>query len=259
MSVLLAAIDASPCAQAVLAAARPLADLFGADPVALHVREGAEERAQQLADAAGVKLRLASGSPVETIIREGAREEVVALALGARGVSGGPLPAGRTALSVIAAVDKPLAVIPPGWRPIARIACVLVPLEGTLAGSQAAGAIVELARHHGACVEVLHVHGREQAPPFVDQAHHAHSAWEQEFLARFLDLPGSAAAVRRRVGEVGESISAVAGEVGADLVVLAWSQVLAGGHAPVVREVLAASAVPVLLVPVAPRRAPEPL
>lgn len=256
MSVLLAAIDASPCAEAVLAFARPLADLFGARPVAMHVREGSEESARQRADAAGIELRLASGSPVQTIVREGARSDVVALALGARGSSSGPLPAGRTALSVIAAVDKPLAVIPPGCRGIERIGCVLVPLEGTLEGSEAVGEIAALARRHGACVEVLHVHGPEEAPPFIDQAHHAHSAWEQEFLARFLDLPGDALSVSLRVGEAGENIASVAAEIGADLIVLAWSQVLSGGHAPVVREVLAASEVPVLLVPVA-REAPS--
>jgi nucleotide-binding universal stress UspA family protein len=251
MSVLLAAIDASPCAQAVLAAARPLAELFGARPVALHVREGEQERAREAAQAAGIELRMAEGSAVETIVREGSDSEVVALALGARGSDSGPLPAGRAALSVIAAIDKPLAVIPPGYGPSKRIDRVLVPLEGSAADSQAAAAVAVLARRYGASVEVLHVHEPEQAPPFVDQPHHAGSAWESEFLARFLDIPGAAPAVRRRVGAVGENVAAVADEIGADLIVLAWSQVLAGGRAPVVREVLARSAAPVLLVPIA--------
>ena len=57
-------------------------------------------------------------------------------------------------------------------------------------------------------------------------------------------------ALETRVGVPGEHVLRVARDAGADMVALGWSQKLEHGHAAVVREVLAASPMPVLLVPV---------
>jgi len=70
-----------------------------------------------------------------------------------------------------------------------------------------------------------------------------------EFLARHCP---DAASIEMRTGPVGPRVAEVCGERGSDLVVLSWSQDSSAGRAAVVREVLGSSAVPVLLLPVAP-------
>ena len=53
-----------------------------------------------------------------------------------------------------------------------------------------------------------------------------------------------------RIGRIGELVPIVAVRCGCDLIALGWSQQLAQGRAPVVRETLERSQLPVLLVPV---------
>jgi Universal stress protein family len=97
---------------------------------------------------------------------------------------------------------------------------------------------------------VLHVHSPATVPAFADHDPHAARAWEREFLSRYVATPHDRVTLVRRLGVPADDVVAVAGEVAADLIVLAWSQELSPGRARVVSETLADSSIPVLLLPV---------
>jgi nucleotide-binding universal stress UspA family protein len=254
MSTVLAAIDNTAAARPVLAAARAMASLLHSDVEALHVREDGDLTAQAAARAAGVALREVDDPAVDSLIREAASENVVALVLGARGVPAGRHPAGHVALHVITSLAKPLVIVPPQALPV-EVTRVLVPLDGTTATAAALRKAIDLACRSAVDVVVLHVHPEESLPLFEDQPQHEHPAWEAEFLARYCPSLPHGSRLEVRVGEPGEHVLDVAAEVGADLVALGWSRDLSRGRAAVVREVLARSPIPVLLVPVAARPA----
>jgi hypothetical protein len=54
-------------------------------------------------------------------------------------------------------------------------------------------------------------------------------------------------------------VAEVCAEQGSDLIVLSWSQDSSAGRAHVIREVLGASSVPVLLLPVTPPEMADPI
>ncbi len=250
MTTLLAALDSNSSARPVLRTAVEVAGLFDASVVALHItEEGVTSRAPELARAAGVELRETAGSPIEQIVTDAQDPDVAALVLGARGARSGPHPAGHTALDVITRVRKPVVVVPPDGEAPRQLRRILVPLEGSPERSQALQRTIELAHRRRVEVLVLHVHSPETVPAFADHAPHAASAWGEEFLARYVSAPDDRITLLRRVGIAADDVVAVAHEVSADLIALAWKQDLSPGHARVVAETLAHSDVPVLLVP----------
>lgn len=250
MTTVLAALDSNASGRPVLSTAIALADLFDATVTCLHVHEEELSAAPQLARAAGVELREVSGTPVQQIVAAAQDPDVVALVLGARGVHGGPQPAGHTALEVITRIAKPVAVVPPDAQPSAQITRILVPLEGTIESSQALEGALRLAHSHRLEVLVLHVHSPDTVPAFADHDPHATLAWEQEFLSRYVSIPHDRITLLRRLGVPADDIVAVADETSPDLIVLSWSRDLASGHARVVSQALAHTHIPVLLLPV---------
>ena len=250
MTTVLAALDSNTSGRPVLNTAIALADLYDSTVTCLHVREDALSAAPELARAAGVEVREVSGSPVEQIVNAAQDPDVAALVLGARGVHGGPQPAGHTALEVITRIPKPVAVVPPHAQPPERIDRILVPLEGTSKGSQALDETIRLAHRRGLEVLVLHVHSPATVPAFSNHEPHSTLAWEREFLTRHISTPHDRITLLRRLGVAADDVVAVAHETGPDLIVLAWGQDLAPGHARVVSETLAHSDIPVLLLPV---------
>lgn len=249
MDVVLAAIDASPCAPAVMQTAVSIAELFEATVTALHVRENSSDGPLQMALTAGIELHETTGPPIGAIVAAADEPDVVAVVLGARGVRRGPRPAGHTALEVISRVNKPVVVVPPDGTRAARIARVLAPLEGTDESSRAIADVLALAARRGVDILVLHVHTPEAVPPFQDQPHHQVPAWQREFLARFVSAPPARVEIIQRVGTPAERVVAVARDAEADVMALGWSQDLSPGRANVIREALAHSTMPVLLVP----------
>jgi nucleotide-binding universal stress UspA family protein len=250
MTTLLAALDSDASAQPVLSTAVALATLFEASVVALHVRENGASTPEELTGAAGVELRETAGFPIEQIVSTAQDANVTALVLGARGMHGGPQPAGHTALEVITRVRKPVVVVPPHARPPERLARILVPLEGTSESARALDDTIRLAHRHRVEVLVLHIHSPATVPAFSDHDPHAARAWEREFLSRFISTPHGHVRLLRRLGVPADDVVAVAHETAADLIALAWSQDLSRGHARVVSETLAHSDIPVLLLPV---------
>ena len=96
-------------------------------------------------------------------------------------------------------------------------------------------------------------------PLFSDQPHHEADAWAREFLRRHCPRP-ELVTLETRVGVPGEHVLRVAREAGVDMVALGWSRCLEEGHATVVRDVVAGSSIPVLLVATAavPERRTRP-
>jgi nucleotide-binding universal stress UspA family protein len=249
MDSVLAAIDNSPSAQAVTQTALSIAEWFEATVSALHVREDSSRVPLEVTNAAGIALHETTGSPIDAIVAAADEPDVVAVVLGARGEHGGPQPAGHTALEVITRVNKPVVVVPPDGTRGARITRILIPLEGTDESSEAISDMLAHAARRGVDILVLHVHTPDAVPPFQDQPHHQIEAWQQEFLARFVSAPPARVKIIQHVGAPAERVAAATRDAEVDLLALGWSQNLSPGRAEVVREALAQSAIPVLLVP----------
>jgi len=248
MRKVIAAIDDTAAARAVLATGRLVAGLFAASLEAVHVRDDGARTARIAAAAAGLQLREVDGPVVDALVFEARASEVAALTLGARATPAGRRPAGHVALEVITAVSRPVAVVPPDVRPQPDLRRLLVPLNGTVATAHALAEVIELACRCDLDVVILHVLAEKSLPPFSDQPHHEAEAWVREFMVRH--CPAAAARAELRVGVPAHAVEATAVEMGADLIALGWSQALAPGRAAVVREVLERGRIPVLLVPI---------
>ncbi len=145
---------------------------------------------------------------------------------------------------------KPVVLVPAGSRDQPdRIRRVLLPLDGTARSAAAVAAAAGRFALGGARLVVLHVFGPETTPRFWDQHAHAGQAWTQEFLARYCALPG--ARLELRSGAAADHVVKVADAEQADMIVLAWSQRLEPGRAPVVRRAILDAPVPVMLLPLA--------
>lgn len=158
----------------------------------------------------------------------------------------GRRPAGRTAMHVLEVTTKPVVVVPPnGERAVPNR--LLVPLEGAPASSQPVLERLVPMLAIDAELVVVHVFTSETMPRVLDRPVRDLELWGDEFVARFCP---QAAAIRLRTGVVATQIDEVAAEEAAGLVVLSWSRDMSHGHAEVIRQVLADSEVPVLLLPV---------
>jgi hypothetical protein len=215
----------------------------------VHVREDGGRTVAGVAQGAGVPLReIEAESVVDGLLEAGRSRAVVAVVVGARGAQVGRRPAGHVALELIVALRKPLVVVPPSAPVPCVLERILVPLDATRATTDALAQTVQLASRCDVGVVVLHVHDERSVPPFADQPQHELEAWSREFLSRYCP-DAERACLEVRVGAAGQHVLAVAAEAGASMVALGWAQDLSTGRAAVVREVLARSPIPVLLVP----------
>jgi nucleotide-binding universal stress UspA family protein len=259
VSNVLAALDSSPAAKPVLAAARAIAGTVGAGVTALHVQVDGLEVPLHLAARASVPLRVARGDVAARLVEAAEAGDVEVLVIGARGIPADPQPLGSVAIAVTTKVSKPVAVVPPHADP--RVTCgrVLVPIEADVATPPATRSMIDRAVDAGVEVVVLHVLELDTMPMFTDQPQHEHGAWEQEFLARHCPWEAGTVRFEVRLGRSEEVIPVAAQEFGCDLIVLGWSQEFAPGHARVVRAAVERSSVPVMLVAMrGPADAPAP-
>ena len=247
MNTLLAALDTSPNAAAVLDTALRLGKLTGDTVEAVHVRDGPTESLEWLAAQAGVNLRLLEG-PVDASLLAAVEDPGVdAAVLGARATTGGRRALGSHVLHVLELTAKPVAVVPPDVKPVDQpFHRLLVPLEGS---EHSSGPIVDtLCPLVVADVElvVLHVFTAATVPPVLDRPNRDLAMWGNEFLARHCP---NASRIELRTGSIASRVNDVCQAEHADLIVLSWSQDSSHGRATVVRDVLAHSTVPVLLIP----------
>ena len=250
MSSVIAALDNSAAAEPVIATAIRFGDLYEGVVSAVNVREDGSEAAEAAAREAKVEFESLSGSPVERLIAAAQEPDVRVMVLGARGRPAGRRPAGSTALALITSIGKPIVVVPPDVSRPERIDRVLVPLDGSRASAAALAGTINLAREAGLEVVVLHVREEERLPRFSDHLQHEARTWAEEFIARNCPCPPEEVQLQLRVGLPHEHLIQVAIEAEVDLVALGWSQDLDAGRAAVVREALARSPVPILLLPV---------
>jgi len=250
MTKVLAALDNSPAGKSVVASARALATLLRAQVEGVHVPTDGHRTVSDLTEGAGIPLLTTPGPVVERLVEAGEAGDVVALAIGARGTPASSKPLGGTAAAVAVALLKPVLVVPPDADPPATFRRVLVPLEGSLSTSLAPRSLFDLAAEARIDVVALHIHDQGSIPAFTDQPQHEMAAWTREFIERYCPWGIEAVQLETRVGRVGELVPLVAEQCGCDLIALGWSHQLAPGRAPVVRETLERSHLPVLLVPV---------
>ena len=243
----LAAIDASAADRSVLRTAKLVASLMDANVEAVHVREDDTEGARAAADAASVPYRQLDGPVVKTLIEEAEAAGVVSLVVGSRGRPTGPRPVGSTAIEIITSVGKPVGVVPPESVVGPSAASVFVPLDGTMRTASALRRLVGDACARGLEVVVAHVYDETTMPVFVDHPQYEAQEWLDEFLARY--CPSQLARGHLRVGLPGPEIVSLVEANRPDIVFLGWAQDLSTGRAAVVREILARSHVPCLLVP----------
>lgn len=247
MSIVLAAVDASPAARAVLETTVGMAQLMRQEAVALHVRGGAgAPTPEALAAHCGVELRLVDGAVEDALLEAVAAPEVGLAVLGARDVPFGRRPVGGTTLRILEAVGKPIVVVPPEAAGLSSggIRRVLVPLEGTEASSRPVVAYFEPLGRAGLEVIVLHVYTVATMPRMLDRPLRDVQLLGAEFLARHLPLAGR---IEFRAGPVDRRVLEASREEQADLVVLTWSGSSGMRGSDVVRGVVGHSSVPVLL------------
>lgn len=252
MTTILAAIDQSDAAHPVLAVTKALADITGAVPEALHVREDHvhedHERAPRLAaDTAGIRLRELTGDVVEQLVTSAQAPDVAAIVIGTGHRPAGARPAGHVCLALLPKVTTPVVIVPSAVQPPIALHRMVVPLDGTTLSAKSARPALDLALSAGLDVIVLHIYDEDRIPPFTDQTHHWTQAFAHEFIARY--APQTTAPLELRVGSAADEVLIAAVALHADLLVLSWSQVLDHGRAHVVKRLLAESPIPLLLLP----------
>jgi len=248
MSIVLAAVDASAAARAVIGVAQEAARTMGADLRVVHIGRTETETVLAAAQQAGVSIEMLEGDPAARIAYASNRVEVAVVVVGARSHRSGRRPYGHVARAVLRAVGKPVLIVPPDVLPAAEsFERVLVPLEGSAESTAGIDQYLPALTRSGAAILVLHVFSGSTLPRFLDQIGHGEQSWSTEFLARWCQYPH--AELRLRSGHVPEAILAVASAEKADLIALAWSRSFLPDRAKIVREVLSRSSVPILLVP----------
>lgn len=246
MTTIVAALDSTAAARPVLETALRMGELTGSDVEVVHVPEGSMETPASLALGRGVPFRPLE-DPVEAALLEAiGAPEVAAAVLGARATVGGRRPVGRTALHVLKFVRKPVVVVPPAALSPGPLRRILVPLEGVESASAAvADALSALLATESELV-VLHVFTDATIPRMLDHEDRDMELLGREFMKNHLP---DATSVEFRTGPVSQRVIEVSAEREADLVVLNWTQVISSARARVIQEVLAASIIPVLLLP----------
>jgi nucleotide-binding universal stress UspA family protein len=256
MSVVLAALDSSDGARVVLDAASRFGQLTGAGVEAVSVRSevvGPAVAPESLAATGGVPFRLLEGPVASSLLGALGAPEVIAAVIGARARPGGRRPVGQTAHEILASARKPVVVVPLEVSVPGAFSRLLIPLEGTESSSVAV--LERLCPLLVTAVElvVLHAFTEATVPAMLDRPAYDLDTLGKEFLDR--NCPYSTR-VEFCAGPVAKRVAEASREH--DLVVLSWSQDSSPGRARTVREVLDASAVPVLLLPAEPFDAGAP-
>jgi nucleotide-binding universal stress UspA family protein len=247
MSIVLAALDASPTAQSVLDAALRIGELTNADVAAVHITTADDETVKARTDRAHVPLHLLSGPLEPALLGAVDVPDVVAAVIGTKAAADDRRLLGATARYIIERSTKPVVIVPPDFVSPGFIRRLLIPLEGTEASTQPV--LEGLLPLVAADVEliVIHVFTESTVPAMLDHPWRDLEILGKEFLSRH--LPHQEASIELRHGPVGTQVAEVCDEYGGDLIVLSWSQDSTGGKARTVRQILGAAKLPVLLLP----------
>jgi nucleotide-binding universal stress UspA family protein len=251
MSVIVAMLDTSAAARPVLETAIRVGQMTGSTVEATCVAHPSQstETPELLASRYAVPFRVRRGRVLPALLDAVGAPEVVAAVVGARSTPGGRRPVGTTARRLVESSDKPVVVVPPEAVSPPVFRRLLIPLEGTDTTSRA---VIERLRPLIADeieVVVLHVFTEATLPPMLDRPEYDLEILGQEFLLRHFP---HATSIELRPGPVARRVGEVSAEERSDLIVLSWSQDSSGDRAKVIREVLAGSPIPILLLPATP-------
>jgi len=252
MSIVVAVLDSSAAARPVLEVAQRIGEMTESPVEAVHVRSDplkSVETPESLAARNEVPFQVLDGTVEPEILRTMDRADVLVGVIGARATTGGRRPVGRTTLHVIARMNKPVVVVPPDLIAPGSFRRLLVPLEGTEESSQPVLDRLGPLLRSDVEVVVLHVFTDVTQPAMLDRPLRDLQMMGREFLTRHYP---HAAGIEFRPGPVAMRVAEVSQEQSIDLIVLSWSQDISTERARVVREVLSASALPVLLLPAPP-------
>ena len=255
MTRLIAAVDTGPMRASIIDTATALVPLL-ADRVDIVTIGVDDTEGQDLGqdEMSPVAARPGSGEPMvgpgRQLVALTTEEDVTGIVVGLRSVVGGPRPAGHIAEQVITHSSVPVVAVPPevdrSADPLAR---VLLPLEGEPDGDGPIGRFVGKLLRRGSSVDTIHVFDRASAPMFWD-GWHEHDVFAHQFADRFSPTPDP---TELRVGGVAQQVLEAAVSNESTLIVLLWKRDLSASRAPVVRDLLCNTTVPLLLVPVTGR------
>jgi nucleotide-binding universal stress UspA family protein len=238
----------------VLRTALGTAQLTGMGMEAIHVTEEGRSarKAAAVAHTNGVRVHHRRGDVVSQLLEALESPRVFGTVMGTRTFIAGPRPAGSTALQVLRATSKPVVFVPPDVVPSRGFVPqrLLVPIDGSVVASNA---FLDMERHFrpDANVEVIVLYALAGLTPrMVDHPEHGLSAWGEEFVLRY--CPGERRSFEWRMGNPGNAVIDVAEQSASDLIVLCFGGDIEVGHGAVVREVLARSPIPVLVLPASP-------
>lgn len=246
MSRVIAAVDDSAAAAAVLAMARAVGEALAAAVDAVNVGGGGGTAAAAAARAE-VPFRTLTGEPLPTLVALGDEDDVVSFVVGQRSRVGSGT-TGHTALGIADAVVQPVVVVPPDAAVPDRIRRVLVAMEGTPARARQLRRALSLASSAAALeVVVVHVDDEGSLPMFSDHAGYDTEAYAAEFLARY--APGvPVTRLELRVGPPVEKILHACDTECPDLLAMGWPHHGRPGGGRIARQVLERATTPVLLV-----------
>lgn len=189
---------------------------------------------------------------LQTLSRAAAERGVAALVVGHDGarelIDSRPGDGSGALGTLMSTCTAPLVIVPDVDDQTHPIRRVLIALDGDPRTSAALLPLVDAFRRAGRTVIAIHVLEPESAPPFHDHPGGFVDAFSEAFRSKHLH--SEPATLTLRSGDPATRVVDVAEEVGADLVVLAWSQVLAAHRAAVVREVVSAGRTAVWLMPI---------
>ncbi|HYA68262.1 MAG TPA: universal stress protein [Acidimicrobiales bacterium] len=252
-NTVIAALSGTPETGAVLKAALGIGQLTGMGVEAVHVEaDGCNAKeAVAAAHANGVRVRHHHGDVVSQLLEVLASPSVFGAVVGARKFLAGPRPLGTTALEVLRSATKPVVFVPPEVAPARGFVPrrLLVPIDGS---DDVSSAVLALERRFrpDADVEltVLYVLNGF-TPTMVDHPEYDLPAWGEEFVRRH--LPGDHRSFEWRTGDPGSAVTDVAQQCLSDLIVLCFAGNIDVGHGAVVRDALARSPIPVIVLPAA--------
>jgi nucleotide-binding universal stress UspA family protein len=253
----LVALDGSDAGYELLTSAKNLAVAAGRTVRAVHVRaaDGGAHLAIPADLGRNVELVEVDGDPEAELLRAAAAEDVTMVAFCLR--SDEAEGHGHVADALLRSSPHPLLVMRPGMRGIVGLKRILIPLEGSPSSSVAMRQADDAFCRPGREIVLLHVvtsdtplePGSMPAPRIMDQEHYEWAEWQEEFRMRFAQCPkGGRHRVAVRVGEPGPLIVKEADALGAEMIVISWSQSLDEGRAAHVRSLIGAAPCSLLLV-----------
>jgi len=247
--LVLAALSASPTRRPVLGFAKLFAAMYGSDVSAIHVAEPHHANTVgEFAFGEHVGLRVVDGDPVREIVRAASHPNVGLVVIGAHNPPNGRGP-GLVTREIALRVRQPLLVVPAQAIVPDRLACVLVPLEGTETTTAPIRALFErLPFGPDTELVTLRSYTEGNVPRYADHEPHDTDERIHAFRDGYIP-PGVIGRVLERYGPPEHVVPKIAAMLDATLTVVSWSQTLAPGRALLIKALLADPDRPTLLVP----------